>query len=105
MIELSHQKYRCSFMSVKLRLQRGGAKNRPVYRIVAADSRCARDGRFLEKLGTFFPKVEDPVKKLLNVSSERVMYWIGQGAQCTNTVKKILAHILPISKTAPGTAA
>jgi len=74
-------------MAVKIRLARHGAKKRPFYRIVAADSENPRDGRFLEKLGTYNP-LQDPAKVDLN--AERVKYWIGQGATPTDTVRSIL---------------
>lgn len=74
-------------MAVKIRLARHGAKKRPFYRIVAADSESPRDGRFLEKLGTYNP-LQNPAKVDLN--TERVKYWIDQGATPTDTVKSIL---------------
>jgi small subunit ribosomal protein S16 len=74
-------------MAVKIRLARHGAKKRPFYRIVAADSESPRDGRFLEKLGTYNP-LQDPVEVVLN--TDRVKYWIGQGATPTDTVRSIL---------------
>lgn len=74
-------------MAVKIRLARHGAKKRPFYRIVAADNDSPRDGRFLEKLGTYNP-LQDPAQVVLN--TERVKYWIGQGALPTDTVKTIL---------------
>jgi small subunit ribosomal protein S16 len=74
-------------MAVKIRLARHGAKKRPFYRIVAADNDCPRDGRFLEKLGTYNP-LQDPALVVLN--ADRVKYWIGQGATPTDTVKSIL---------------
>ena len=74
-------------MSVKIRLARHGAKKRPFYRIVAADSECPRDGKFLEKLGTYNP-VKEPVE--VTVHLERVKYWLDQGAIATNTVRTIL---------------
>lgn len=74
-------------MSVKIRLARHGAKKRPFYRIVAADSECPRDGKFLEKLGTYNP-VKEPVEVTVNL--ERVKYWLDQGAITTNTVRTIL---------------
>ena len=75
---------------VRIRLARGGAKKRPYYRIVAADSRSPRDGRFLEKLGTYNPllKAEDPTRVTLN--EERVRYWLGQGAQVSDRVHRFL---------------
>jgi small subunit ribosomal protein S16 len=74
-------------MAVKIRLARHGAKKRPFYRIVATDSESPRDGRFLEKLGTYNP-LQNPAQVILN--TERVKYWIGQGATPTDTVKSIL---------------
>ena len=74
-------------MAVKIRLARHGAKKRPFYRIVAADSESPRDGRFLEKLGTYNPLL-DPVEVVLD--ADRVKYGIGQGAIPTDTVRSIL---------------
>ena len=74
-------------MAVKIRLARHGAKKRPFYRIVAADNDSPRDGRFLEKLGTYNP-LQNPAK--VELDAERVKYWIGQGATPTDTVKSIL---------------
>ncbi|KAB2921750.1 MAG: 30S ribosomal protein S16 [Bacteroidetes bacterium] len=76
-------------MAVKLRLQRGGKKKQPIYRIVAADERYKRDGRFLEKLGTYNPNV-DPVA--IDVKETRAMYWLGVGAQPTDTVRNLLSR-------------
>ena len=76
-------------MAVKLRLKRMGAKQKPFYRIVAADSRFPRDGRFIEILGTY-----NPVKKETEVKldEEKVLAWLNNGAQPTDTVKNILAN-------------
>ena len=74
-------------MAVKIRLARHGAKKRPFYRIVAADGESPRDGRFIEKLGTYNPLVE-PVE--VTFDEDRVRYWIGQGAQPSDTVKSLL---------------
>ncbi len=74
-------------MPVKIRLARHGAKKKPFYRIVAADGRSPRDGRFLENLGTYDP-LKDPAQVVLK--AERVQYWIDQGAIPTDTVKSIL---------------
>lgn len=74
-------------MSVKIRLARGGAKKKPFYRIVAADSEFPRDGRFLEMLGTYNPMV-DPAAVILK--EDRIKYWMGEGAQPTTTVKSLL---------------
>ena len=74
-------------MSVKIRLARHGAKKRPFYRIVVADTKCPRDGRFLENVGTYNPLL-DPAKVVLK--QERIKYWIDQGAILTDTVKSLL---------------
>jgi small subunit ribosomal protein S16 len=74
-------------MAVKIRLARHGAKKNPFYRIVVADSESPRDGRFLEKVGTYNP-LQDPAQVTLN--TERVQYWLQKGAQPTLTVKNIL---------------
>lgn len=72
---------------VKIRLRRVGAKKQPFYRIVVADSRYPRDGRFIEEIGTYNPRVEkDDVK----VDADKVKEWIAKGAQPTDTVKALL---------------
>ncbi|MBQ7989467.1 MAG: 30S ribosomal protein S16 [Oscillospiraceae bacterium] len=73
-------------MMVKIRLRRMGAKKNPFYRIVVADSRYPRDGRFIEELGYYDPTVEPSVVK---VDAEKVQKWIASGAQPTETVKKL----------------
>ena len=72
---------------VKIRLRRMGAKKSPFYRIVVADSRYPRDGRFIEQLGTYNPLAEPAVVK---VDAERAQAWIKTGAQPTDTVKRLL---------------
>ena len=74
-------------MAVKLRLKRMGAKSRPFYRIVAADSRSPRDGRFIEEVGTYDPNQEPSV---FDVTEESVKKWLSNGAQPTETVGKLL---------------
>jgi small subunit ribosomal protein S16 len=74
-------------MSVKIRLARHGAKKRPFYRIVIADSESPRDGKFLENVGTYDP-VADTAK--VSLKQERIKHWIGQGAIPTHTVKNLL---------------
>jgi small subunit ribosomal protein S16 len=74
-------------MPVKIRLARRGAKKRPFYRIVVADSDSPRDGRFLETVGTYNP-LQEPHE--ITIKPERVKYWMGQGAIPTNTVKSLL---------------
>ena len=76
-------------MAVKIRLQRGGKKKQPFYRIVAADGRYKRDGRFLERLGSYNPNT-DPMT--IDVKESRVMYWLGVGAQPTDTVRNLLSR-------------
>jgi small subunit ribosomal protein S16 len=78
---------RAPFMAVRIRLARAGAKKRPFYRIVAADARAPRDGRFLEKLGTYDPNT-DP--STVVVDRPRVDYWLGTGARATETVARLL---------------
>jgi len=74
-------------MAVKIRLRRMGAKKAPFYRVVVADSRYPRDGRFIEELGYYDPTKEPSVVK---IDSEKVKEWIGKGAQPTDTVKTLL---------------
>lgn len=74
-------------MQVKIRLARHGAKKRPFYRIVVANSESPRDGRFLENVGTYNP-LKDPVE--VTLKPERIKYWIDQGAIPTDTVKSLL---------------
>lgn len=77
-------------MAIKIRLARGGSKKRPFYRIVAADSRMPRDGRFIEKLGTYNPLLPKDSEERVKMNVERVQYWLGQGAQCTDRVSRFL---------------
>lgn len=75
-------------MAVKLRLKRMGAKQRPFYRVVVADSRFPRDGRFLEVVGTYNP-ITKPAE--VKIDEEKALYWLSKGAQPTETVKNILS--------------
>ena len=68
---------------LKLRLSRGGTKKRPVYKVVVADSRFARDGRFIEKVGFFNPLLPKEKKERIGLEAERIKYWLSQGAQPT----------------------
>lgn len=77
-------------MSVRIRLARGGAKKRPFYRIVAADSRSPRDGRFLEKLGTYNPLLPSDSPERVTLNEERIRYWLGHGAQVSDRVHRFL---------------
>ena len=74
-------------MAVKIRLRRMGAKKAPFYRVVVADSRFPRDGRFLEEIGVYDP-TKEPV--LFNVDADKAKQWIAKGAQPTDTVKVLL---------------
>ena len=78
----------------------GGAKKRPVYKIVVADSRFPRDGRFIEKLGSFNPLLPKEKKERLGLESERIKYWLSQGAQPTTRVARILGenNFIPMPK-------
>lgn len=77
-------------MSMKIRLARGGSKKRPHYAIVATDSRMPRDGRFLEKLGTYNPLLAKDSEDRVKLDVERVKHWLGQGAQATDRVARFL---------------
>ncbi|MGB3147828.1 MAG: 30S ribosomal protein S16 [Paracoccaceae bacterium] len=77
-------------MAMKIRLARGGSKKRPFYSIVASDSRMPRDGRFLEKLGTYNPLLAKDSEERVKMNMERVQYWLGQGAQPTDRVARML---------------
>lgn len=77
-------------MSMKIRLARGGSKKRPHYSIVASDSRMPRDGRFIEKLGTYNPLLAKDSEDRVKLNVERVQYWISQGAQPTDRVARFL---------------
>lgn len=85
-------------MALRIRMARGGAKKRPYYRIVIADSRSPRDGRFIEKVGTYNPllKKDDPNRVTLN--EERIKHWLGNGATPSDRVGRFLgaANIIPI---------
>lgn len=75
-------------MAVKIRLKRMGAKKAPIYRIVVADSRSPRDGRFIEEIGTYNPLKEQPEIK---VNEEKTLSWLNNGAIPTDTVRNILS--------------
>ena len=77
---------------LKLRLSRGGTKKRPIYKVVVADSRFARDGRFIEKVGFFNPLLPKDKKERVGLEAERIKYWLGQGAQPTTRVARILGE-------------
>ena len=77
-------------MSMKIRLARGGSKKRPHYSIVATDSRMPRDGRFLEKLGTYDPMLAKDNENRVKMDLDRVKHWLGLGAQPTDRVARML---------------
>ena len=77
-------------MAMKIRLSRGGSKKRPHYSIVAADSRMPRDGRFIEKLGTYNPLLPKDSEERVKMNMERVQHWLDQGAQPTDRIARML---------------
>ena len=83
---------------IKIRLSRGGTKKRPVYKVVVADSRRARDGRFIEKVGFFNPLLPKDKKERVGLEAERIKYWLSEGAQPTTRVARILGenNIIPM---------
>ena len=85
---------------LKIRLSIGGVRKRPVYKIVVADSRAPRDGRFVEKIGLFNPLLPKDKKERIKVEAERVKYWISKGAKPTLRVSRILgeAQLMPMPK-------
>ena len=84
-------------MSLKIRLARGGAKKRPFYRIVVADSRSPRDGRFIERVGTYNPMLQRDDPKRVAFNRERIEYWLGVGAQPSDRVARFFgrAEVIP----------
>ncbi len=80
-------------MSLKIRLSRVGAKAQPTYRLVVADSRYPRDGRFIEKVGTYNPRVPHDHKDRLVLKEERIKHWIGTGALPTDRVQRLLSKV------------
>ncbi len=77
-------------MAVKLRLKRFGSKSKPFYRIVAADSRSPRDGRFIENVGTYNP-ITEPAE--ININEEVAIKWLNEGAQPTDTVRSLFRKV------------
>jgi len=74
---------------VVIRLARGGSKNRPFYNVVVADSRCRRDGRFIERVGFYNPVAAENTESL-RLNQERISYWTGTGAQLSDTVARLV---------------
>ena len=87
-------------MSLKIRLARGGAKKRPFYSIVVADARSPRDGRFIEKLGTYNPMLERGHADRITLKEERIRHWLGVGAQPTERVTRFFGDAGLIEKPA-----
>jgi small subunit ribosomal protein S16 len=85
-------------MAIKIRLARGGSKKRPFYRVVAADSRMPRDGRFIEKLGTYNPLLPKDSEDRVKLNMERVQAWLDHGAQPTDRVSRFLEGAGVIAK-------
>ncbi|MFN3076766.1 MAG: 30S ribosomal protein S16 [Alphaproteobacteria bacterium] len=85
-------------MSLSIRLSRGGAKKRPFYRIVVADSRSPRDGRFIERLGSYNPMLPQDHAERVVLKEERIRYWIGVGAQPSDRVARFLGNAGIIAK-------
>src|SRR5947209_5505872 len=85
-------------MSLKIRLARGGAKKRPFYSIVVTDARSPRDGRFIEKLGTYNPMLERSHADRVTLKEERIKHWLGVGAQPTDRVAKFLGDAGLVAK-------
>ncbi len=79
-------------MSLKIRLSRGGAKKRPVYRIVVADSRSPRDGRFIEKIGTYNPLLPREHESRVMIDEDRARHWLKSGARPTDRVARFLSE-------------
>ena len=77
-------------MAMKIRLARGGSKKRPHYSIVAADSRMPRDGRFIEKLGTYNPLLPKDSEERVKMDMERIQHWLDRGAQPTDRIARML---------------
>ena len=87
-------------MGLKIRMSRGGAKKRPFYSIVVADSRSPRDGRFIEKLGTYNPMLERSHNDRVTLKTERIQHWLGVGALPTERVARFLGEAGLVEKPA-----
>ncbi len=87
-------------MSVRIRLSRGGSKKRPFYKVVAADQRAPRDGRFIERLGSYNPMLPQDHADRFVINEERVKYWLSQGAQPTERLEKLLSNLGLVNKPA-----
>lgn len=94
-------------MALKIRLARGGSKKRPFYRVVIADSRSPRDGRFIEKIGTYDPRLAKDDANRVQIDGEKALEWVKKGAKPTDRVARFLSNIevdgTPVYKWAAGT--
>jgi len=91
-------------MAIKIRLARSGSKKRPFYRIVAADSRMPRDGRFIERLGIYNPLLPKDSEQRVKLDMERVQHWLDRGAQPTDRIARMLeaaGHRAPAERSNP----
>ena len=80
-------------MSIKIRLARAGSKKRPFYRVVAADSRMPRDGRFIEKLGTYNPLLKKDDNDRVKLDIDKIKDWISKGAQTSDRISRLLENL------------
>ena len=87
-------------MALKIRLARGGSKKRPFYRMVVAENTAPRDGKFLERVGSYNPLLEKDNQERLVVKTERVKYWLSVGAKASERVQKLLSEVGVMDKPA-----
>ena len=85
-------------MSIKIRLARAGSKKRPFYRVVAADSRMPRDGRFIEKLGTYNPLLNKDDSDRVKLDLDKIKEWLSKGAQTTDRISRLLENLEVLPK-------
>lgn len=91
-------------MALRIRLSRGGAKKRPFYRIVVADSRSPRDGRFIERVGTYNPLLAKDDARRVTLKKDRIEYWLGVGARPSDRVTRFLSQadlVAPVQRDNP----
>ena len=87
---------------LRIRLSMGGVRKRPIYKIVIADSRYPRDGKFIEKIGSYNPLLPKDKKERIKVEAERVKYWMSKGAQPTMRVSRLLGEVQLMPMPKPG---
>ena len=85
-------------MSIKIRLARAGSKKRPFYRVIAADSRMPRDGRFIEKLGTYNPLLKKDDSNRVKIDLDKIKEWLSKGAQTTDRISRLLENLEVLPK-------